>query len=57
VVDVVAILTNSLDARNYWKVLKSRLKKEGTNTAGVQSTCPNASITPTCGSAPTLKNS
>ena len=32
VVDVVAVLTDSVDyqtARNYWKVLKSRLKKEG----------------------------
>jgi hypothetical protein len=29
VVDVVAILSGSVDARNYWKVLKSRLKKEG----------------------------
>ena len=29
VVDVVAILTDSDDPNNYWKVLKSRLKKEG----------------------------
>ena len=28
VVDVVAILTDSQDPRNYWKVLKNRLKKE-----------------------------
>jgi HSP20 family molecular chaperone IbpA len=27
VVDVIGILTESTDARNYWKVLKSRLKK------------------------------
>lgn len=32
VVDVVAILTNSQDPRNYWKVLKTRLKKEGNET-------------------------
>ncbi|MEK7495424.1 MAG: Bro-N domain-containing protein [Patescibacteria group bacterium] len=29
VVDVVAILSSSVDARNYWKVLKNRLKNEG----------------------------
>lgn len=29
VVDVIAVLTDSVDARNYWKVLKNRLKKEG----------------------------
>ena len=29
VVDVIAILTGSADPRNYWKVLKNRLKKEG----------------------------
>ena len=29
VVDVVAILTDSQDPGNYWKVLKNRLKKEG----------------------------
>ena len=29
VVDVVAVLTDSQDPRNYWKVLKNRLKKEG----------------------------
>lgn len=29
VTDVIAVLTNSADARNYWKVLKSKLKKEG----------------------------
>ncbi len=29
VVDVVGILSESQDARNYWKVLKSRLKEEG----------------------------
>lgn len=29
VVDVVAVLTDSPNPRNYWKVLKNRLKKEG----------------------------
>ncbi len=29
IIDVVAALTDSADARNYWKVLKNRLKKEG----------------------------
>ena len=28
VVDVVAVLTDSADPNNYWKVLKSRLKKK-----------------------------
>ena len=32
VVDVVAVLTESTDPRNYWKVLKNRLKKEGNQT-------------------------
>ena len=29
VVDVVAVLSQSVDPRNYWKVLKNRLKSEG----------------------------
>lgn len=29
VVDVVAVLTDSENPNNYWKVLKNRLKKEG----------------------------
>ena len=29
VVDIVGILSESIDPRNYWKVLKSRLKEEG----------------------------
>ncbi len=32
VVDVVGVLTNSSDPRNYWKVLKNRLIKEGNET-------------------------
>ena len=32
VVDVVAVLTESEKPRNYWKVLKNRLKKEGNQT-------------------------
>ena len=32
VVDVIAVLTENADPRNYWKVLKSRLKKEGNQT-------------------------
>ena len=32
VVDVVGVLTDSLDPNNYWKVLKNRLKKEGNET-------------------------
>ena len=29
IVDIVQVLTDSVDARTYWKVLKTRLKKEG----------------------------
>lgn len=29
IVDVVGVLTESPDPRNYWKVLKHRMKKEG----------------------------
>lgn len=35
VIDIIQILTNQVDfqlARNYWKVLKNRLKKEGSET-------------------------
>ena len=33
VVDVVAILTDSPNPRKYWSVLKTRLKKEGSELA------------------------
>ncbi len=29
IVDVVGVLSESVNPNNYWKVLKSRLKKEG----------------------------
>ena len=32
VVDVIAILTESVDANAYWRKLKERLKKEGNQT-------------------------
>lgn len=32
VIDVVAVLTESTNPRNYWKVLKNRLKHEGSQT-------------------------
>lgn len=32
VIDIIAILTESDDPRNYWKVLKNRLRKEGNQT-------------------------
>ena len=33
IVDIVAILTESANARKYWSVLKTRLKKEGSELA------------------------
>ena len=33
VVDAIAVLTDSLDPAKYWRVLKTRLKKEGNETA------------------------
>lgn len=33
VIDVVAVLTNSVNPRKYWSVLKTRLKKEGSELA------------------------
>lgn len=38
VIDVVAILTDSLDPKRYWSVLKSRLKKEGCEPTTICST-------------------
>lgn len=32
VIDLIAVLTGSSDPRNYWKVLKNRLNKEGSQT-------------------------
>ncbi len=32
VVDVIQVLTESVDGRTYWKVLKNRLLKEGNKT-------------------------
>ncbi len=29
IVDIIGVLTGSVNSNNYWKVLKSRLKKEG----------------------------
>ena len=33
IVDVIAVLTNSPNPRKYWSVLKTRLKKEGSQMA------------------------
>ena len=33
IVDVVQVLTDSVDARKYWSVLKTRLKAEGNELA------------------------
>jgi hypothetical protein len=33
IVDVVAVLTESIDPRKYWSVLKTRLKSEGSQLA------------------------
>ena len=33
IVDVIAVLTGSLNPRKYWSVLKTRLKKEGSQLA------------------------
>jgi cell filamentation protein len=45
VIDIVAILSESADARNYWYVLKNRLKKSNsellTNCKGMKLTAPD----------------
>lgn len=38
VIDIVEVLTESLDAKRYWSVLKSRLKKEGCEPTTICST-------------------
>ena len=44
-VDVIAVLTDSADPQNYWRVLKKRLKDEGnetiTNCNGLKMTAPD----------------
>ena len=45
IVDVIAVLTDSTDPQNYWRVLKKRLKDEGnetiTNCNGLKMTAPD----------------
>lgn len=38
VIDIVEVLTESLDAKRYWSVLKSRLKKKGCEPTTICST-------------------
>ena len=33
IVDIIAVLTNSINPRTYWSVLKTRLKQEGSQLA------------------------
>ncbi|MDR2805737.1 MAG: Fic family protein [Dysgonamonadaceae bacterium] len=48
VVDIIAILSESVDARNYWYVLKNRLKKTNsevlTNCKGLKLTAPDGKL-------------
>ncbi len=48
IVDVVSILTQSLDANAYWRKLKQRLKEEGnetvTNCHGLKMLAPNGKM-------------
>jgi len=50
IVDVVAVLTDSVDAGAYWRKLKQRLKTEGnetvTNCHGLKMTAPGAACQP-----------
>ena len=45
IVDVIAVLTQSIDPAAYWRKLKERLKKEGnqtvTNCHGLKMTAPD----------------
>ena len=45
IVDVIAVLTDSADPQNYWRVLKKRIKDEGnetiTNCNGLKMTAPD----------------
>lgn len=38
IIDIVEVLTESRDAKRYWSVLKSRLKKEGCEPTTICST-------------------